>query len=118
MDERSKAFAWNERCLAEFYRSGESETTGSEYLFLEVYRPIAIAESNLNAGCSLRGVFLKDSAEPGELLTVSKAVASCACTREYTSTSEGGMAAATASSSSGSTRASGTEAWTLSSQGR
>ncbi|CAM6118575.1 unnamed protein product [Calypogeia fissa] len=90
MDERSETFAWNERCLAEFYRSGEPETTEYEFLFLEVHRPVAIAESKLNAPSSLRGMFLKDSAEPGELLIVSDAVASCPCTRDsYTPYIEG-----------------------------
>ncbi|CAM6082160.1 unnamed protein product [Calypogeia fissa] len=82
MDEHSEMFAWNERCLAEFYRSREPETTKYEFLFLEVHRPVAIAESKLNAPSSLRGMFLKDFAEPRELLIVSDAVASCPCTRD------------------------------------
>ncbi|CAM6118573.1 unnamed protein product [Calypogeia fissa] len=89
MDELSETFAWNERFLAEFYCSGEPETTEEEFPFFEVYRPVAIAESNSNAARSLRGMFLKDSAQPGELLIVSDAIASCECIREYTPYVEG-----------------------------
>ncbi|CAM6114381.1 unnamed protein product [Calypogeia fissa] len=89
MDELSETFAWNERFLAEFYSSGEPETTEEEFPFFEAHRPVATAESNSNAARSLRGMFLKDSAQPGELLIVSDAIASCACTREYTPYVEG-----------------------------
>ncbi|CAM6118571.1 unnamed protein product [Calypogeia fissa] len=75
-------FGWNEARLMEFFRSGESEMT-RRFQFLDVYCPINGSKT------AVKGLFLKQSAKPGQLLMVANAIASCSCTRAYTPYDEG-----------------------------